>query len=70
MNTIKCELKEMNKNINLLKFFDEESPFMNPNKPYIPPPTKIKEKDKRQRREERNNPLPSPEGGMKGTREP
>jgi WD40 repeat protein len=45
MNTIKCELKEMNKNINLLKFFDEESPFMNPNKPYIPPPTKIKEKD-------------------------
>ena len=45
MNTVKCELKEMNKNLNLLKFFDEESPFMNPNKPYIPPPTKIKEKD-------------------------
>jgi WD40 repeat protein len=43
MNTIKCELKEVNTSLCLLKYFDEESPFMNPNKPYSPPKVKIKE---------------------------
>ena len=43
MNIIKCELKDFKSDLALLKFFDKESPFMNPNKPYSPPKSKNKE---------------------------
>ena len=53
MNIIKCELKEMSTNLSLLKYFDEESPFMNPNKPYSPPKPIIK--DINEEGKEKNN---------------
>ena len=45
MNTVRCELKNMKTDLALIKFFDEESPFMNPNKPYNPPKPKVKENE-------------------------
>ena len=54
MNTIKCELKNMETNLTLLKFFDEESPFMNPNKPYIPPKAKNKENENEKEKNKEN----------------
>ena len=42
-----CEgVDDVKKNLDLIKYFDEESPFMNPDKPYNPPKIKIKD-DKR-----------------------
>jgi WD40 repeat protein len=35
----------MKTDLALIKFFDEESPFMNPNKPYNPPKPKVKENE-------------------------
>ena len=44
MNIIKCEEGEddVKKKLDLIKYFNEESPFMNPDKPYTPPKIKIK----------------------------
>ena len=55
MNTIKCELKSVNTELLLLKYFDEESPFMNPNRPYEPPKPKVKEKDENNKVNEGEN---------------
>ena len=61
MNTIKCELKEVNTELSLLKFFDEESPFMNPDKPYEPPKPKIKEKTEDEKDNDKNEEVPQTE---------
>ena len=61
MNTIKCELKEMNTDLQLLKYFDEESPFMNPDKPYEPPKPKIKEKDENEKNSDKAEEVIQPE---------
>ena len=53
MNTLRCELKEMSTDLPLLKYFDEESPFMNPGKPYMPPKPKIQE-NKEEKKEKEN----------------
>ena len=53
--TIKCELKSVNTELLLLKYFDEESPFMNPNRPYEPPKPKVKEKDENNKVNEGEN---------------
>ena len=45
MNTVRCDLKEVKTDLALIKYFDEESPFMNPGKPYIPPKPKVKENE-------------------------
>ena len=52
MNTVRCELKDMNTDLALLKYFDEESPFMNPNKPYIPHKPKIQENNEEKKENE------------------
>ena len=57
MNIIKCEEGEndVGKKIELIKYFNEDSPFMNPDKPYTPPKIKIKDekkKDKKNQAEE------------------
>ena len=59
INTIRCELPEdkMTKKLDLYKYFDEESPFMNPNKPYTPPKIKIKNKDKKRDKKDQNEDL-------------
>mgnify|MGYP002623969434 FL=1 len=54
MNIIKCELKEMNTDLLLLKYFDEESPFMNPDKLYEPQKPKIKEKEENEKNSDNN----------------
>ena len=55
MNIIKCELKEMSTNLSLIKYFDEESPFMNPNKPYSPSKPKIKDINEEGKEKEKND---------------
>ena len=56
MNTIKCELKDFKTDLALIKFFDEESPFMNPNKPYSPPkPKKIENENDNGNNDNNNN---------------
>ena len=56
MNTVRCDLKEVKTDLVLIKYFDEESPFMNPGKPYIPPKPKVKENenDKEDKEKEEN----------------
>ena len=56
INTIRCELpdNEVGKKLELNKYFDEESPFMNPDKPYSPPKIKIKNKDKKSNKKNQN----------------
>ncbi len=61
MNTIKCELKGVSTELSLLKFFDEESPFMNPDKPYEPPKTKIKEKNEDEKDNDKKEEVPQTE---------
>ena len=61
MNTIKCELKGVSTELSLLKFFDEESPFMNPDKPYDPPKTKIKEKNEDEKDNDKKEEVPQTE---------
>ena len=50
MNLIKCEEgeDENKKKLELLKYFNEESPFMNPDKPYAPPKIKVKDDKKKE----------------------
>ena len=51
INTIVCEEGEddVKKQLDLIKYFDEESPFMNKDKPYTPPKIKLDEKRKETR---------------------
>ena len=61
MNTIKCELKGVSTELSLLKFFDEKSPFMNSDKPYEPPKTKIKEKNEDEKDNDKKEEVPQTE---------
>ena len=46
MNIYYGDMPDMNAKVELYKYFDEQSPFMNPNKKYIPYKKKVNEKDK------------------------
>ena len=52
INTIVCEEGEddVKKKLELYKYFDEESPFMNPDKPYTPPKIKVKDENKKEKK--------------------
>ena len=55
LNTVTCQVKDIKTEVPLLKFFDEESPFMNPHIPYTPPKPKEKEKEKDEEGKENQN---------------
>ncbi len=54
MNIYYGDLKDMKYEVPLLKYFDENSPFMNPHLKYVPPQKKI-EKDKDKNKNENND---------------
>ena len=56
INTIQCEEGEgdVTRHLELMKYFDEQSPFMNPDKPYTPPKIKIKDEKKKEHKKNQN----------------
>ena len=57
INTIICEeyADEVEKKLDLFKYFNEESPFMNPDKQYTPPKIKVKDEKKKDSRRNQDN---------------